>query len=294
MTPISDPDHIPVHLIVDLPSLLCAARALADTIGEPEGRIEIHAAHLKQVMAAGRDVEGSTVIADQSLSEGELAPFRRCFDHVFAVNGSSDPTEAVDRLLRDTVSLIADRAVAGATVVVAAAENAKGVLGANLSASLVCAIERHVGIELLALDRSARGVLREMQRGLGILVLLDPFFDSITYLEGGRSALGQAVRARPAMDLTPWDVAARDATEILNGRPVDSIPWRRWRSIPKFDLEERRDLVGWLREVGPDGDLEAALDRFGLRPSREDRLVRNFEAIIHALQPPDGGLEGMI
>lgn len=283
-----DADRSPVHLVVDLPSLERAARTAAIARGEPRDSLQIHAAQLRQIMAAGRGVESTILVTDQSLPEAGIAPLHRCFDDVLVLDGGAGDFVTPDRLVGDVVSCIVDRATDGSTIVVATAENAGGALGPGLSTSLVAAIQRHIGIELVSFEGSPDGVLGELHRKLGIVVFLDRFIDSVTYLDGGRRAVGPTFHNRLAMDLDPWTAAAQDADDILNRRLLGPFSWRGLRSAPKLDPQALADFRSWLDMVGADGDLDGALDRLGLRVSRRNRLVRHLALLLRSVELADG------
>jgi hypothetical protein len=279
----SDASQVTAHLLLDLSGLLAAARTIARSRGERDSRLALHAAHLKQVMAAGRALTGSTVVADEMVDDATLLPFRLCFDEVL-VAGGAPVSYTTDQLLGSALERAVEAATPGSTVVVATAEGDRGKIGQNLAAAMVGAIGRNLRVELLSLACSSSGVIGKLQRALGVVVCLDPHYDSITYVQGGRSAIGQTIPPRAAMGLEPWHWAAlRDADDALHGQPLCPFPWRRLRSIPEPDAEAFADLAGWFNEVGEDGDLDAALDRFGLRISRRNRAVRNFAAIMRAV-----------
>lgn len=282
-----DADRSPVHLVVDLPSLERAARTAAIARGEPGDRLQIHAAQLRQIMAAGRGVESTTLVTDQSLPEAGVAPLRRCFDDVLVLEGGVGDFVATDQLVGDVVSCIADRATDGTTIAVATAENAGGALGTGLATSLVAAIRRHIGIELVCFEGSPHGVLGELHRKLGIVVFLDRFIDSVTYLEGGRRAVGPTFHNRLAVDLDPWTAAEQDADDILNRRRLSPFSWRWLRSAPKLDPQTLADFRSWRGMVGEDGDLDGALDRLGLRVSRRNRLVPHLALLLRSVELAD-------
>lgn len=143
-----------------------------------------------------------------------------------------------------------------------------------------------------------------MQRGLGILVLLDPYFESIASIEGSRSVAGPTVHIRFGVDLAPWSAAAHDANEIVGGRPVGPLSWRWVRSFaPKLSAQELSDVGEYADTVrlvhaertratvasgstDPEADgayedeLNEALDRQGLCASGRNRLVRNLDDIL--------------
>jgi hypothetical protein len=295
----------PVHLFVDLPSLLRAARLGAEAKGERGAQVQIHAAHLGQVMAAGRLCASTTLVTDQTLSGAQLAPFRRRFRHVLVADRTAGGLSA-DGLLHEAISQTIERPEVASTIVVATSENAAGAIGGGLSDALVAALRHSAGIELVTFERASRGVLRKLEEEFGVVVLLDEFYDSVTFVDGGRSAVGPALRSRPTTTLEPWNVAAQVAANILNGRPTGPRSWRWVRSAFPRDPQEAAnlvELVGTAMKVAaerrrrasareradPEFDgwdqrtWDEALDRVGLRGSERKSLVHNFERFVHAL-----------
>ena len=67
------------YLFVDFSNLWYGLRAEAVRKGDPDMAIRIHAANLRRVLAAGRDVRDAVLVANRTVPESVLRHFRSDF-----------------------------------------------------------------------------------------------------------------------------------------------------------------------------------------------------------------------
>lgn len=322
MSPFNPVSEAPVYLFVDLSNLSWSAREEALARGEPAWALRLHAEHLFGVLAAGRRVDRAVLIADARLAETVLRAYRRWFDVRLAEPGLlTGKEQGADEKLQVALYETLYAADSG-TIVLATGDGAGWKDGRGFCPAIRTARREGLGIEVVAFARSFNRTLRTLASNLGAAVLLDEFYESVTFLEGGRRfATPLGPRRRPTANPERW--AADDgapANRTLLGRvdPSASTSEVRGHSgngdgdppIPRWDLLEPASRTAWPRdlwgsahlsewieelqvvsakgEVGSEGGafedwMNAALDRVGLQPGARARLAAVIDEYVAAL-----------
>ena len=193
-----------VHLYVDLANIWSGARDVAERIGESTGSVRLYAENLRSVMAAGREVATTTLVANVGVPEAVRRHFERCFRvSTVEFGASSGGEQAADEVLQNRLLLnllIWEPGV----VVVATGDGAGWARGIGFAPTLIGARRCGFGIEVLAFRVNLNPKLRFLAENSGVLVELDAHYRSITFLEGLRSPEGVNLRHRPTAEAHPW------------------------------------------------------------------------------------------
>ena len=202
------------YLFVDFSNLWYSIRAEAVRRGDPDRAVRAHAANLRRVLAAGRGVGDAVLVANRSVPEAVLSRFRPGFRVELVESGSVTGTEqAGDELLQNAIYRTILRAPAAGIIVVATGDGAGWQEGRGFCEALAAARRQGFGVEVVSFERSLNRWLRGLASGMGVVVLLDRFYDSITFLEGLRPARSPSLTHRPTSLPAPW--SAHDAGAIM-------------------------------------------------------------------------------
>lgn len=189
----------PVHLFVDWSNLWYAMREEARRRGDPELSVRVHIAHLRDVLAGGRDVETAVLVANRAIPGPVIDHLRAAFTVEFVEPGRiSGREQAGDELLQNALyRTILRRSGASGTVVLATGDGAGWREGRGFCEALAAAARTGHAVEVAAFTCSLNEHLAELARHLGAMVPLDPFYDAITFLEGRRTARVPNLAHRP-------------------------------------------------------------------------------------------------
>ena len=201
------------YLFVDFSNLWYSIRAEAARRGDPDRAVRAHAANLRRVLAAGRAVGDAVLVANRSVPEAVLNHFRPGFRVELVESGSLSGTEqAGDELLQNAIYRTILRAPADGIIVVATGDGAGWLEERGFCEALSAARRQGFGVEVVAFERSLNRWLRGLADAVGAVVLLDRFYDAITFLEGLRPAQSPSLRHRPTTVPAPW--SAHDEVAI--------------------------------------------------------------------------------
>jgi hypothetical protein len=208
--------HRPVeeiaYLFVDFSNLWYSMRAEAARRGDPDRAVRAHAANLRSVLAAGRMVGDAVIVANRSVPESVLNHFRPGFRVELVESGSITGTEqGADELLQNAIYRTILRAPAAGVIVVATGDGAGWQEGRGFCEALSAARRQGFGVEVVPFERSLNRWLRGLANAVGVVVLLDRFYDSITFLEGLRPARSPSLTHRPTTVPAPWSAHDADA-----------------------------------------------------------------------------------
>ncbi len=207
------------YLFVDFSNLWYAIRAEAARRGDPDWAVRAHATNLRRVLAAGREVGDAVLVANRAVPESVLNHFRPGFRVELVESGSLTGTEqAGDELLQNAIYRTILRAPDGGIIVVATGDGAGWKEGRGFCEALAAARRQGFGVEVLSFERSLNRWLRGLANAVGVVVLLDRFYDSIAFLEGLRPARSPSLTHRPTTVPAPW--SAHDADAIPQGAEV--------------------------------------------------------------------------
>ena len=206
------------HLFVDFSNVWYATRSEASRRGESDWAVRIHAAHLHRIMAAGRRVGDSVLVANREISQPVLDRFRPRFRVELVEAGCVTGTEqAGDEMLQNAIFRTIFQAAPG-TIVLATGDGAGWGEGRGFCETLRAARQRDFGVEIVSFEGSLNGRLRALAQESGAMVALDPFYDSITFLEGLRPARSPSLVHRPTAVPRAWsaqeDVAMMRLAEV--------------------------------------------------------------------------------
>ena len=206
-----------VHLFVDFSNLWYGARDEAVRRREPRHLLRISAEGLFRVMAAGRPVASATLVANAAVPDGALDHFSRYFrvDKV-EVGRWSGTEQAADETLMNRLLLMALRPATVGTIVLATGDGAGWRAGLGFCPALVVARRRGLGIEVLAFESSLNSSLRRLAEATGVVVDLERHYQSITFLEAGRTVGMPQPRATSAAHA--WSAGEQQAIWALSGR----------------------------------------------------------------------------
>ena len=209
--------HPPVeeiaYLFVDFSNLWYSIRAEAARRGDPDRAVRAHAANLRRVLAAGREVGDAVIVANRSVPESVLNNFRPGFRVELVEPGSITGTEqGADESLQNAIYRTILRAPTAGVIVVATGDGAGWHEGRGFCEALAAAHRQGFGVEVVSFERSLNRWLRGLANAVGVVVLLDRFYDSITFLEGLRPARSPSLTHRPTS--VPEPGSAHDAVAI--------------------------------------------------------------------------------
>ena len=89
-------------------------------------------------------------------------------------------------------------------IVVATGDGAGWQHGRGFCAALAGARRQGFGVEVVSFEASLNRRLRQIAQSVGALVLLDRFYESISFLEGLRPARLPSLIHRPTATVEPW------------------------------------------------------------------------------------------
>jgi hypothetical protein len=206
-----------VHLYVDLANIWAGAQAVATELGDPRWSVRLSAEGLKSVMAANREVVGTTLVANVGVPE----PVRRHFEAQFKVSTvdfgpSFGREQSADELLQVDMLLDLFRFEPG-VLVLATGDGAGWAQGRGFTQALIAARRRGFGIEVVSFRSTLNPRLRLLAENSGRLVELDPYYRSITFLEGLRSREGVNLRHRPMAEPHLWTAGESEAIRKIFG-----------------------------------------------------------------------------
>jgi hypothetical protein len=193
------------HLFVDLSNVWYATRSEASRRGDPDWAVRIHADHLHRIMAAGRRVGDSVLVANREISQPVLDRFRPLFRVELVEAGCVTGTEqAGDEMLQNAIYRTIFRATAPGTIVLATGDGAGWGEGRGFCETLRAARQLDFGVEIVSFEGSLNRRLRALAQECGAVVALDSFYDSITFLEGLRPARAPSLVHRPTAVPRAW------------------------------------------------------------------------------------------
>lgn len=207
------------HLFVDFSNLWYATRAEATRRGDPDWAVRIHAANFRRILAGGRQVGHSVLVANREIPASVLDHFRAGFCVELVEAGCVTGTEqAGDEMLQNAIYRTIFRAAAPGTIVLATGDGAGWREGRGFCETLRAARQRDFGVEIVSFAGSLNRRLRALAQTVGVVVTLDPFYDSLTFLEGLRAARSPSLvhrpTATPGARLVREDVATMGPTEV--------------------------------------------------------------------------------
>ena len=203
-------------LFVDFSNLWYAVRAEATRRGDAESAIRIHAGHLQRMMAAGRPIADSVLVANSEVPEAVLTHFRPFFRVVLVEAGRVTGTEqAGDEMLQNAMYSRILSIPAPGTVVLASGDGAGWREGRGFCATLLGARRLGFGVEVLAFQASLNRTLRTLGDVVGATIYLDSYYRSITFLEGLRAAQPPSLIRRPSAGPRPWSAIEHAAVLSL-------------------------------------------------------------------------------
>lgn len=203
--------EIPVALFVDYSNLWVGARDTAPVMRESASDLRIDARRLYELMADGREVAVAVLVANVRTPKPVLDHFAEYFDVITVEAGrESGAEQAADEVLQNRILLAATRPEPG-TMVIVTGDGAGARRGIGFQPTIGFARDRGWGIELLAFGRSLNDELRRLVLGCGVVVSLETYYYSFTFVEFGRrpqrASLGYRERAVPRRR-SAWAVAA--------------------------------------------------------------------------------------
>jgi hypothetical protein len=140
-------------------------------------------------LAGGRQVGDAVLVANREIPPPVLDHFRTNFRVELVEAGCVTGTEqAGDEMLQNAIYRTIFRAAAPGTIVVATGDGAGWREGRGFCETLRAARQRDFGVEIVSFEGSLNRRLRALAQEVGAVVALDPFYDSITFLEGLRAA----------------------------------------------------------------------------------------------------------
>lgn len=208
------------HLFVDLSNLWYAIRAEAARRGDPEWAVRLHAANLRHILAGGRPVADSVLVANREIPGPVLDRFRPFFDVELVESGRvTGKEQAGDELLQNAIYRSILRAPTPGTVVVATGDGAGWSAGRGFCETLAASRRQGFGVEVASFEASLNRTLRGLANRVGALVSLDPFYESITFLEHLRPARQPSLVHRPSAAPKVWSIGDEEAmirrTEVM-------------------------------------------------------------------------------
>jgi len=202
------------HLFVDFSNLIYAVRAEAIRRGDPDRAVRVHAANLHHVLAGGRPVGDAVLVANREIPDSVLDRFRPFFRVELVESGRITGTEqAGDEMLQNAVYRSAFHVDTPGTVVLATGDGAGWSIGRGFCEALCATRRLGFGVEVASFAGSLNRWLGRLAGQVGAVVSLDPFYDSVTFLEGLRSARSPSLVHRPSASPRPW--SARDEAAII-------------------------------------------------------------------------------
>jgi hypothetical protein len=202
------------YLFVDFSNLWYAIRAEAIRRGDPDRAIRLHAGNLRHILAGGRPVADSVLVANREIPGPVLDRFRPFFSVELVESGRVTGTEqAGDEMLQNAIYRSIFRAATPGTVVVATGDGAGWSSGRGFCETLCATRRQGFGVEVASFRGSLNRWLGSLADQVGAVVSLDPFYDSITFLEGLRPARQPSLVHRPSAVPRIW--SARDEEAII-------------------------------------------------------------------------------
>ena len=193
------------HLFVDFSNVWYATRSEASRRGDPDRAVRIHADHLYRILAAGRRVGDSVLVANREISQPVLDRFRPRFRVELVEAGCVTGTEqAGDEMLQNAIYRTIFRAAAPGTIVLATGDGAGWGEGRGFCETLRAARQRDFGVEIVSFEGALNHRLRALGQESGAVVALDPFYNSLTFLEGLRPARSPSLIHRPTAVPRAW------------------------------------------------------------------------------------------
>jgi hypothetical protein len=200
------------HLFVDFSNLWYAIRAEATRRGDPDWAVRLHAANLRHILAGGRPVADSVLVANREIPGSVLDRFRPFFSVELVESGRvTGKEQAGDELLQNAIYRSIFRAATPGTVVVATGDGAGWSAGRGFCETLYASRRQGFGVEVASFEGSLNSSLRRLADQVGAVVSLDPFYDSIAFLEGLRPARQPSLVHRPGAAPRIWSTHDEEA-----------------------------------------------------------------------------------
>lgn len=202
------------HLFVDFSNLWYAVRREANRRGDPDWAVRLHAGNLHRIMAGGRPVGDSVLVVNREVSRAVLDRFRPFFNVELVEAGRVTGTEqGGDEMLQNAVYRSIFRVSSPGTIVLATGDGAGWSAGRGFCETLAGSRRQGFGVEVVSFDGALNRSLRGLADQVGALVSLDPFYESIAFLEGLRAARPASLVHRPSATPRVW--SARDEAALL-------------------------------------------------------------------------------
>jgi hypothetical protein len=202
------------YLFVDFSNLWYAVRAEATRRGDSEWAVRIHADNLWRILAGGRRVAGSMLVANREISQPVLDRFRAAFEVELVEAGCVTGTEqAGDELLQNAIYRTMFRAPAPGIIVLATGDGAGWREGRGFCETVRAARRNGFGVEIVSYEASLNRRLRAFANEVGAVIALDSFYESLTFLSGLRSVRPPSLIHRPTVQPSAW--SARDDEAVM-------------------------------------------------------------------------------
>ena len=200
------------HVFVDFSNLWYAIRAEAIRRGDPAWAVRLHAANLRHVLAGGRPVVDSLLVANREIPSPVLDHFRPFFNVELVESGRvTGKEQAGDELLQNAIYRSIFRAATPGTIVVATGDGAGWSAGRGFCETLSASRRQGFGVEVASFEASLNRTLRGLAGKVGAVVSLDPFYESIAFLEGLRPARQPSLVHRPSAAPRVWSTRDEEA-----------------------------------------------------------------------------------
>lgn len=194
-------------LFVDWSNIYIGRREAANRCGEDSFAVRVSAARLASLMAFGRPLAERTAVVNAATTSKDAQ--RRIAEgfRIIAAWPAADGFEQTnDALLRERMWEALETLERG-VMVVASGDGNGWDLGDGFSRPLLAARRRGWAVEILSWRDSLHRRLASTVRELGgAVILLDDYYEQITFVEGGRVPRPLNLTHRPGSD--PSDLAA--------------------------------------------------------------------------------------
>ena len=201
------------YLFVDFSNFSHGIRDEAARRGDPVWAVRAHAANLRRVLAGGRLVKDAVLVANRAIPDSALDHFRSGFRAELVEAGCITGTEqAGDEVLQNAIYRTILQAAPPATIVLATADGAGWGEGRGFCVALHAAHQRGFVVEVASFSTGVSGRLRDLAVKSGAFVALEPFYETITFLEGRWAVVRRVpptVSSRSRLGLDPAYVTER-------------------------------------------------------------------------------------
>jgi len=170
-----------------------------------EWAVRAHAGNLRRILAAGRTVGDSVLVANREIPTTVLDHFRANFQVELVEAGRVTGAEqGGDELLQNAIFRRILREAQPGTIVLVTGDGAGWSEGKGFCETLQAARQRGFGVEVVAFADGLNQRLRTLAEKVGTVVLLDPFYESIAFLEGLRPARSPSLVHRRTTAPRAW------------------------------------------------------------------------------------------